>query len=420
MSTGTNREPDNYSGITRTKHDLQSWLAESGASGNLLFEDEELARMLQSFDGTDFWDRARMNPYLQFTRSKGHLDRLTSFFTSSSYDKAKAEQRQAAAEYFARLQNEMDQQKYDSPLEQAERMRLAGQNPDLLGTGGVAESEKMDLPITSPDLSQGPDFSDFVNVVSSAASFALSMYGKFKEFKGIDLANDMKEAEIVDKINDTAQRFSSEAFDQFGTYNGTSVDFLPNPYKSKRARKIFEKASDRVFATYRTLKEGREFKRDAIGAADDVAKSLSSKYHSDPYKPDDMNKDIFRGISIINDVTMELMAKVDKQMASLNLKQGQNQLAYENTYDPTLAAETVNAQNKEAKEAVSMTNQMNASMRELTEKLYKDYKNGSKFSGFLLMAFNLFRLMSVGVTSGNSVGPKGQTFTNHGYTFGMR
>lgn len=420
MSTGTNREPDNYTGITRSKHDLQDWLFQSGASGNLLFEDEELARMLQSFDGTDFWDRARMNPYLQFTRQKGHLDRLTSFFTSSSYDKAKAEQRQAAAEYFARLQNEMDQQAYDTPLEQAERMRLAGQNPDLLGTSGVAESEKMDLPITSPDLSQGPDVSDFINVVTSAASFALSMYGKFKEFKGLDLANDLKEAEVIDKINDTAQRFSSEAFDQFGTYNGTSVDFLPNPFKSKRARKVFEQASDRVFATYRTLKEGRELKRDAISAADDVAKSLSSKYHSDPYKPDDMNSDIFRGISTINDVTTELVAKVNRDMARLQSKQISNDMAYANTFDSALSAETVNAQNKESKEAISMTNQLNASMREMTEKLYKDYKGGSKFAGFLLMALNVFRLVSVGVTSGNSVGPQGQFNTNRGFSFGFK
>lgn len=380
--------------------DNYAWLKNSGVHGNLYKESDELINMLRNFEGTDYWERALMNPYVQFTRKEGILDSFISNFTASSYDKAKDEQIQAASEYFTRLQNEMDQQKYDSPLEQAERMRLAGQNPDLLGTSGVAEAPKMDMPITSPDLSQGPGINDFINVVVSAASFAMSMYGKFKEFKGIDLANDLKEAEVVDKINGTAQRFSSEAFDQFGTYNGTSIDFIPNPYTSKRARKIFREGADRVFGTYRTLKEGREFKRDAIGAADDVAKSLSSKYHSDPYKPDDMNADIFRGISTINDVTTELIAKVDKQMASLHLKQGQNQYAYETAYDPTLAAETVNAQNKESKEAVSMTNQMNASMRDLTEKLYKDYKNGSKFSGFLLMAFNLFRLMSVGVTSG--------------------
>lgn len=396
------------------------WLKNSGVHGNLYRESDELVNMLRNFEGTDYWERALMNPYVQFTRKEGILDSFLSNFTSSSYDRAKDEQIQAASEYFARLQNEMDQQKYDTPLEQAERMRLAGQNPDLLGTGGVAESPKMDMPITSPDLSQGPGINDFINVVVSAASFAMSMYGKFKEFKGLDLENDLKEAEVVDKVNGTAQRFSSEAFGQFDTYNGTSIDFIPNPYTSKRARKIFKEGADRVFGTYRTLKEGRQFKRDAIGVADDVAKSLSSKYHSDPYKPDDMNADIFRGISTINDVTMELMAKVDREMGYLGIKQADNQLAYENAYDPTLAADTVNAQNKEAKEAVTMTNQMNASMREMTEKLYRDYKNGSKFSGFLLMAFNLFRLVSVGVTSGNSVGPQGQFNTNRGFSFGLR
>lgn len=404
----------------QNKNPYYDWLIENGFTQNLLLNNEDLARMLKAFEGTDFWDRARMNPYLSFTRNHGALDDFMGLFGASSYDRAKDEQIQAAAEYFSRLQNEMDQQSYDTPVAQASRMAAAGQNADLLGTSGVSDSAKMDLPIVSPDLSQGPGLADFVNVVTSAASLALSMYGKFKEFKSVDLANDLQEAQIVDKINDTAQRFSSEAFGQFGSYNGTSVDFLPNPYKSRRDRKIFQEATDRVFATYRTLKEGRELKRDAIGAADDVAKSLSSKYHSDPYKPDDMNSDVFRGISVINDVTTELVAKVNQDMARLQRQQISNDMSYATTFDSALSAETANAQNKESKEAISMTNQLNASMREMTEKLYKDYKGGSKFAGFLLMALNVFRLVSVGVTSGNSLSDQGKFTQNHGFSFGFR
>lgn len=388
---------DSRQAVIDPQHSLTEWLKGYGLNQNMLLYDEDLAKMLKQFEGTEYWDRALMNPYLQFTRQSGVADDLIGFFTSSPYQNAWNEQRQAAAEYFSKLQNNLSEQKYDSPIQQAARMRAAGQNPDLLGTSGVSESPTMDMPIVSPDISQGPGIVDFVNVITTAVTMAFAIAKDVKSLQAAGIANSGAE---IKNANDMQSFVSGIAgmgsFDNNADVNPSSF----NPFTSRKLRKSFEKSFSNTIHSFKSIKERNENFVGAEESAQKAAKHAASKFFvnfmNDPYQ----NADVFSGIQTISDVTTELLNKVDKQMAELNLKKIENQKTYEDNIDPALQAQTTNAQNKEAKEAVSMTNQMNAAMRELTNKLYLDYKKGNKFSGVLLMSLNMLRLMSVGVTSG--------------------
>lgn len=75
-------------------------------------------------------------------------------------------------EYQAGLLEQMHQEEFDSPLEQSKRMRQAGQNSDLLGTGDVAQS-----PGTAEDTNNVLP-SDVSDAVSGMIDFATGI-GKY-------------------------------------------------------------------------------------------------------------------------------------------------------------------------------------------------------------------------------------------------
>lgn len=375
----------------QNKNQYYDWLIENGFNQNLLLNNEELARMLKAFEGTDFWDRARMNPYLNFTRNHGALDSFMGLFGASSYDRAMDEQIQAAAEYFSRLQNEMDQQSYDTPVAQASRMAAAGQNPSLLGTSGVSEAQKMDLPITSPDLSQGPGISDFVNVVTGAISMAFSMAKDMKSLQALNLENQGKEISNVASMQGFVEGLAGiGSFDN--DFDATDMGETANPFKSGRNRKLFKSSWEKTWHSLKAVKERNENFVGASDAAGKAAKQVASKFFADPYQSPFTNSVIFEDIALISDKTTELMLEVDRKMARLKSKQADNQMAYENSIDPSLRAEAENAANKENRDSATVINEINAKMRQLVEDLHYKSQQGDWFASLLLTSISVFRM----------------------------
>lgn len=375
----------------QNKNPYYDWLIDNGFNQNLLLNNEELARMLKSFEGTDFWDRARMNPYLNFTRNHGALDSFMGLFGASGYDRAMDEQIQAAAEYFSRLQNEMDQQEYDTPVAQASRMAQAGQNPALLGTSGVSGAEKMDLPITSPDLSQGPGVADFVNVVTSAVTMAFSLAKDVKALQGISLDNAGKEI-----ANAGAMQGFVEGLSGSGLYDNETkpedVSHLVNPFKSRRNKKLFERSWLTTYHSFKSVRERNENYLGAVDAAGKSAKAHASKFFANPFNDPLSNASIFEDIALISDRTTELINEVDHKMAKLRSKQADNSLTYEMSIDPSLRAESENAANKESRDSATVINEINDKMRQLVDDLHYKSQQGDWFASLLLTSISVFRM----------------------------
>lgn len=110
--------------------------------------------------GSRAYEMYENNPWTaeKFTREKTSWDTfLNAWGIRSGYDAAYDEWLAAGNEYDAQIAEIDAADKYNSPTEQAARMRAAGQNPDLLGTQGVAEAEEFANKEEKPNINAGAD-----------------------------------------------------------------------------------------------------------------------------------------------------------------------------------------------------------------------------------------------------------------------
>lgn len=110
--------------------------------------------------GSRAYEMYENNPWTaeKFTREKTGWDTfLNAWGIRSGYDTAYDEWLAAGNEYDAQIAEIDATDKYNSPTEQAARMRRAGENPDLLGTQGVAEAEEFANKEEKPNINAGAD-----------------------------------------------------------------------------------------------------------------------------------------------------------------------------------------------------------------------------------------------------------------------
>lgn len=141
------------------------------------------------------------NPYAEMPRQRTAWDKLLNWFGfRSGYDKAQEQYNLAGAEYNAQLEQLASEEAYNSPMQQAQRMRQAGLNPDLTGVSGEPASE-FDNQQNPPDISAGDE--DAWNVISGigkgiigALTGGVSFLGDLASLKQIQIANDKGDLEL--------------------------------------------------------------------------------------------------------------------------------------------------------------------------------------------------------------------------------
>lgn len=125
--------------------------------------------LVKKMSGTRFEDMLKANPYNQSTRQQSWWEGLLSKLGfRTNYDKDMDQLAQASSEYQAQIAQLASEDQYNSPVEQANRMRQAGLNPDLTGVSGEPASE-FDNQQASPEFSgsdQDALFSGFQNLSS--------------------------------------------------------------------------------------------------------------------------------------------------------------------------------------------------------------------------------------------------------------
>lgn len=136
------------------------------------------------------------NPYRNLTYNQSGWQRfLSAIGFRTDYDRWKEDAQVNANEYDAGILSLIQQNDFNSPEAQAERMKVAGQNPDLLGTGDVAGAAS---PAEDPNgMSQnvGDEFADFGNTIASVFSRAMAV---FKDFKSIQQMNTIIDGQNID------------------------------------------------------------------------------------------------------------------------------------------------------------------------------------------------------------------------------
>ena len=150
--------------------------------------------------GTDYNALKQNNPYAQSLRKKTWLDGLVSSLgLQSGYDKYELERKQNELNYEASVNQLIQQNAYNSPTEQAARMRDAGMNPDLVD--GVSDNTQSSE--AAPALAMS-DMSDVISKANEpvqklgqnliqAVQFAFGIAESINGIEGMKLSNDSKD-----------------------------------------------------------------------------------------------------------------------------------------------------------------------------------------------------------------------------------
>ena len=153
------------------------------------------------------------NPYRNLTYKKsGWQNFLSALGFRTDAERWQEDAQVNANEYDAGIFSMMQQNEFNSPQAQAERMRQAGLNPDLLGIGDVQEAAS---PTEDPNgMSQnvGDEFADFGNTIASVFSRAMAV---FKDFKSIQQMNTIIDGQNIDnavKMTGAIDKFQNQPY----------------------------------------------------------------------------------------------------------------------------------------------------------------------------------------------------------------
>lgn len=253
-------------------------------------------------------------------------------------------------------------------------MRSAGLNPDLLGTGDVAPAAQMRNDANGMQPSGSDDVGEVFNIVSSVSSGVLNLIPQVMSFatqitqlKGIRADNDAKELAFGQSAMQAAEDFflhgitEQDYKDAFEKNDWTNIleaskknsTFLTDTLlSSKRARNRFQMLygmhSNSLMAKMQKYKSYGDFEAARKG----IVQTRASMFFDD-------NDETMEGLmkAFLNPLEkyQQRMNEINSRKAELrnpDLEQGlenkqmENQLAYENTIDPTLQAKAENATNE--------------------------------------------------------------------------
>ena len=338
------------------------------------------------------------NPYRNRSYNRGWLQSiLSNMGFRTKYDDFREQMEYNAAEFDAGIFSMMQQNQYNSPEAQAARMRNAGLNPDLLGTGDVesAASPAEDPNGISPSATEAPDALSLVSTVSSGVlgiiPKVLSFATNLSQMKGIRIENDAKELSFGSAAVDAASKFFLEGItendykDAFQSGNWDNILSAAKKDSSYLAETMFSSPSAR-----------KRFKL-AYGMHSNGLISKMQKYKTydefEKYRKSLLNQ---RASTFFddNDETMESLLSsflgpleaYQKRMNDINLKRAQlrescaeqglenlqiaNQIVYEATID---AAGQASAEN-----AANTAQQQQNEIMEATNSLFAEIMNSLK------------------------------------------
>lgn len=203
------------------KSAVDLWLEELDANGTN--NGTGLGPYTSVDDGGMYDKLLASNPYRNLTYKKSWWQRaLESLGFRTGYDTWKEQAQVNSAEYDARIMELMQQNEYNDPAAQAARERAAGMNPDLLGTGDVAEAASQAPDPNGMQPNPSSDFSDFGETFMGVLGKTITLY---KDFKGLSELDNLIEAGDLDNIKkmyDSIDSFIQNRFQEgdFTSYTG--------------------------------------------------------------------------------------------------------------------------------------------------------------------------------------------------------
>lgn len=385
--------------------------------------------------GSEYDRLFRANPYRNLNYKKSFWQQFASalgFRTDA--DRWLEDAQVNSAEYDAGIYSMMQQNSYNSPEAQARRMQMAGQNPDLLGTGDVLGAAS---PAEDPNgMSQnvGDEFSDFGNTIASVFSRAMAV---FKDFKSIEQMNTIIDGQNISNAKNMVSaidefilgQFTAEDMTDYGTFKNRAMDLVTQNNSlvgdklstakelgfSKRQIPQFNKLMhDRLLSMTTDENVYNQFKNrvEAMAGSKESESNpfaFSTKGFSSPDTESAVDI-MVKGLSRAHKKALEFTAKRD---ASLSAVQSQEAQTLE---DMNAGSASAKAQISEynSKKAVAQWNSECARIKkDMIQQLERSALAGDWLSKAMLFSWSLDDIARMNVNASASLG------ANFGLNFGL-
>lgn len=312
--------------------------------------------------GSRAYEMYENNPWTaeKFTREKTGWDTfLNAWGIRSGYDAAYDEWLAAGNEYDAQIAEIDAADKYNSPTEQAARMRAAGQNPDLLGTQGVAEAEEFANKEEKPNINAGADLAPLeigakaLTGIAKGLTFGLSTARTIVE--NLNALEKLQETKLgnTEKWNNIVNDFLDK-FTLSGYVNGKENDefnFADIAGEVKENAKIFakehgfnqkmqERFGEEVYDALNGKKKAEIYKQwtDLLEARKQFGQTKASKYTPQ----NDQEEQV---IGVVKDLVQEIDKKTEYNTKK-EATQAEKDYEFQKGRNVTLEVQAHNQENK--------------------------------------------------------------------------
>lgn len=341
-------------------------------------------------EGTRYYDMWNANPYAwdKFTRKRSVWDDLAEAWgIRSGYQAAEDEWAKAQSEYDAQIAQLKGEDEYNTPQAEAARMRAAGQNPDLLGTQGVAEAGEFAQEQSSPNVNAESEEVNkvlgFISEIPKAITFAMSITQEGAKTMGMLYDLNTKKVETNEKMMNLANKFINDfTFDQIDEGKGEKFNL------ESIAKTIKEEAYNWAVLNGFSKNEANRFSNNVRSQVQGRKEDLYNKFINQ--RESRRNYGLARGKagSPKGDTEDEIMSAVggivDEMNSALmdNLHAdalaAENRKDYETSKDGGLQAEGENAENEMKKSKGKLVENARMAVEKAHEKL-EEYINKGNF-----------------------------------------
>lgn len=351
------------------------------------------------------------NPYRNLNYNKSNWQQFMSWLGfRTDADRFQEEAQMNAAQTDFGIFQQIYQDRYNSEVAKAQRMREAGENPDLLGTGNVSEASSPveDPQGMTPGVSEEGIPGQVISTVVSAFNSGIGMATQFLQLDGLRSEIEGKNISNAENMMNVIQQrvlgmtpaegFSTDAeFQDWKRATERKLRFQYGQAFFKGAsRRRWNRSIDDFIGGLPTSKEQFKEWKERLGDAKSYLYGRKDHWSEIVDIFDEVNQAIF---DLQNEITENSKVK-EKTSLDVDLQTLDNELQYQEQIQPGLRAEGQNAVWRRQMEGEDFAGVLNKHLNKLGHRLDDISKNGG-LKGFLaeVILLALTSKFNVGVDS---------------------
>lgn len=388
-------------------------------------------------EGSMYYNLWESNPWTvdKMTQKGTFWDGVANFLGfRSSYDTAIDQRAQAAAEYDAQVAQMKQENEYNSPEAQAARLRAAGINPDLQGSGiDAGQAAEFAQEATPPEITPDENLTRIgaiFNGVAQAITLATGMNTSI--LQQIGLATDIsgKRLEIARNMKNIINQVFDEFVPDATVFSGEEGGYEKNQRGIRKALmdmgKNFAVTHGLNSQQTRALMHGLLQKYDSDKETlynkwtnnEKARKNWATEAGNELYTGRVEDADFDQIIGIMKPIS-EMYERYLKADAESSATGAENEATYNRTFDAEQAAQAANEGNSRMIQQKKLEEDENKARAKIMGDLTKAAEEGNKLAFFMTLVLPIVwqRAQAATMTTGESVNAKGETTTKRAFSF---